>query len=109
MSKPRSRAYATRATEAIAARVERRLGPRVTNGGPSSWQWRASVCAERLGTLPSSDSGSGVPLAASVRETAGGELTEPVDRDYGTRERTVTDPDGSRWALSTYPGTGGAD
>jgi hypothetical protein len=48
-------------------------------------------------------------LAASVRETAGGELTEPVDRDYGTRERTVTDPDGNRRALGTYPGTGGAD
>lgn len=35
---------------------------------------------------------------------AGAEVSEPVDQDYGSRDVTVTDPDGNRWALGTYPG-----
>ena len=35
---------------------------------------------------------------------AGAEVTEPVDQDYGSRDITVTDPDGNRWSLGTYKG-----
>lgn len=35
---------------------------------------------------------------------AGAEVTEPVDQDYGSRDVTVTDPDGNRWSLGTYKG-----
>ena len=34
----------------------------------------------------------------------GAEVTEPVDQDYGSRDITVTDPDGNRWSLGTYRG-----
>jgi uncharacterized glyoxalase superfamily protein PhnB len=37
-------------------------------------------------------------------KNAGAEVTEPVDQDYGSRDITVTDPDGNRWALGTYRG-----
>jgi uncharacterized glyoxalase superfamily protein PhnB len=37
-------------------------------------------------------------------KAAGAEVTEPVDQDYGSRDITVTDPDGNRWTLGTYPG-----
>ncbi len=37
---------------------------------------------------------------------AGAEVTEPVDQDYGSRDITVTDLDGNRWALGTYRGAG---
>jgi uncharacterized glyoxalase superfamily protein PhnB len=35
---------------------------------------------------------------------AGADVTEPVDQDYGSRDISVTDPDGNRWALGTYAG-----
>ena len=35
---------------------------------------------------------------------AGAQTTEPVDQDYGSRDLTVTDPDGNRWSLGTYKG-----
>lgn len=41
-------------------------------------------------------------------KAAGAEVTEPVDRDYGSREFTVTDPDGNRWSLGTYRGAASA-
>jgi uncharacterized glyoxalase superfamily protein PhnB len=45
--------------------------------------------------------------AAYVRaRAAGAEVTEPVDQDYGSRDITVTDPDGNRWSLGTYAGAG---
>jgi len=37
-------------------------------------------------------------------KAAGAEVTEPVDQDYGSRDVTVTDPDGNRWSLGTYRG-----
>ena len=37
-------------------------------------------------------------------EAAGAEVTEPVEQDYGSRDITVTDPDGNRWSLGTYAG-----
>ncbi len=37
---------------------------------------------------------------------AGAEVTEPADQDYGSRDLTVTDPDGNRWSLGTYRGAG---
>src|SRR3712207_2374166 len=37
-------------------------------------------------------------------KAAGAQVTEPVDQDYGSRDVTVTDPDGNRWALGTYRG-----
>ena len=37
-------------------------------------------------------------------KAAGAEATEPVDQDYGSRDFTVTDPDGNRWSLGTYGG-----
>jgi uncharacterized glyoxalase superfamily protein PhnB len=39
-------------------------------------------------------------------KAAGADVTEPVDQDYGSRDITLTDPDGNRWTLGTY---GGAD
>jgi uncharacterized glyoxalase superfamily protein PhnB len=39
---------------------------------------------------------------------AGADVTEPVDLDYGSRDITVTDPDGNRWALGTYKGAAAA-
>jgi uncharacterized glyoxalase superfamily protein PhnB len=35
---------------------------------------------------------------------AGADVTEPVDQDYGSRDITITDPDGNRWSLGTYAG-----
>jgi uncharacterized glyoxalase superfamily protein PhnB len=35
---------------------------------------------------------------------AGANVTEPVDQDYGSRDVTVTDPEGNRWVLGTYRG-----
>jgi uncharacterized glyoxalase superfamily protein PhnB len=35
---------------------------------------------------------------------AGAQVTEPVDLDYGSRDITITDPDGNRWSLGTYGG-----
>lgn len=40
-------------------------------------------------------------------KAAGAEVTEPVDLDYGSRDITVTDPDGNRWSLGTYAGATG--
>jgi uncharacterized glyoxalase superfamily protein PhnB len=37
-------------------------------------------------------------------KSAGAEVTEPFDTDYGSRDLTVTDPDGNRWSLGTYKG-----
>ena len=37
-------------------------------------------------------------------QAAGAQVTEPVDQDYGSRDITVTDPDGNRWSLGTYKG-----
>ena len=62
--------------------------------------------------------GSGTPPGTSViyvvvddadaayerAKAAGAEVTEPVDQDYGSRDLTVTDPDGNRWSLGTYRG-----
>ena len=53
-----------------------------------------------------------VPDAENAYErakAAGGEVTEPVDEHYGSRDITASDPDGNGWALGTYPGTAGAD
>ena len=36
--------------------------------------------------------------------SAGADVTEPVDQDYGSRDITVTDLDGNRWSLGTYAG-----
>ena len=38
--------------------------------------------------------------------SAGADVTAPVDQDYGSRDITVTDPDGNRWSLGTYAGAG---
>lgn len=35
---------------------------------------------------------------------AGADVTEPVDQDYGSRDITVTDPEGNQWSLGTYRG-----
>jgi uncharacterized glyoxalase superfamily protein PhnB len=35
---------------------------------------------------------------------AGADVTAPVDQDYGSRDITITDPDGNRWSLGTYAG-----
>ena len=50
-----------------------------------------------------------VPDADAAYErarAAGADVTEPVDQDYGSRDITVTDPDGNRWSLGTYAGAG---
>ena len=39
-------------------------------------------------------------------KAAGAEVTEPVEQSYGSRDITVTDPDGNRWSLGTYAGAG---
>jgi len=38
---------------------------------------------------------------------AGAQVSELVDTDYGSRDFTVTDPEGNRWSLGTYPGAAG--
>ena len=51
-----------------------------------------------------------VPDADAAYERArseGADATEPADQDYGSRDLTVTDPDGNRWSVGTYPGAGG--
>jgi uncharacterized glyoxalase superfamily protein PhnB len=45
-----------------------------------------------------------VDAAYERAKAAGAEVTEPVDQDYGSRDITVTDPDGNRWARGTYRG-----
>jgi len=48
-----------------------------------------------------------VPDADAAYErakAAGAEVAEPVDQPYGSRDITVTDPDGNRWSLGTYAG-----
>ena len=48
-----------------------------------------------------------VPDADAAYErarAAGADVTEPVEQDYGSRDVTVTDLDGNRWSLGTYPG-----
>ena len=50
-----------------------------------------------------------VPDADAAYErarSAGAEVTEPVDQSYGSRDFTLTDLDGNRWALGTYAGEG---
>jgi uncharacterized glyoxalase superfamily protein PhnB len=50
-----------------------------------------------------------VPDADAAYErarAAGADVTEPVEQDYGSRDITVTDPDGNRWSLGTYAGAG---
>ena len=50
-----------------------------------------------------------VPDADAAYERArgaGADVTEPVDQSYGSRDLTVTDPDGNRWSLGTYGGAG---
>jgi uncharacterized glyoxalase superfamily protein PhnB len=43
--------------------------------------------------------------AAHARaKEAGADVTEPRDQDYGSRDITLTDPDGNRWSLGTYAG-----
>jgi uncharacterized glyoxalase superfamily protein PhnB len=41
-------------------------------------------------------------------KAAGADVTEPVDQDYGSRDVTVTDPDGNQWSLGTYAGAAAA-
>jgi uncharacterized glyoxalase superfamily protein PhnB len=50
-----------------------------------------------------------VPDADAAYErarSAGAEVSEPVDQSYGSRDFTLTDLDGNRWALGTYAGEG---
>lgn len=41
-------------------------------------------------------------------KAAGADVAEPVDQSYGSRDVTVTDPDGNRWVLGTYAGADAA-
>jgi len=45
-----------------------------------------------------------VDIAYERAKNAGAQVTEPTEQDYGSRDITVTDPDGNRWALGTYSG-----
>lgn len=69
--------------------------------------------------LGSSDGGTATPPGAVVTYVvvgdadaahrravdAGADVSgEPVDQDYGSRDFSVTDPEGNVWALGTYPG-----
>ena len=36
--------------------------------------------------------------------SAGAEVSDIVEQDYGSRDFTVTDPDGNRWSVGTYRG-----
>jgi uncharacterized glyoxalase superfamily protein PhnB len=43
--------------------------------------------------------------AAHARaKAAGAQVTDPVEQDYGSRDITISDPDGNRWSLGTYAG-----
>ncbi|MEZ5120333.1 MAG: hypothetical protein R2736_01935 [Solirubrobacterales bacterium] len=45
------------------------------------------------------------PRARAARPA---QISELIDTDYGSRDFTVTDPEGNRWSLGTYPGAGAA-
>ncbi len=46
--------------------------------------------------------------AAHARASAAGaEVTAITEQDHGSRDFTITDPDGNRWAIGTYRGAGG--
>jgi uncharacterized glyoxalase superfamily protein PhnB len=45
------------------------------------------------------------PDAVAARAAAAGaDVSGPADRDYGSREVSVRDPEGGRWSFGTYPG-----
>lgn len=39
---------------------------------------------------------------------AGASPSDLTDQDYGSRDFSLTDPDGNHWAIGTYPGVGAA-
>jgi len=89
-------------------------------GGVAHAEVRIGESAVMLGDL---DGGTATPPGAVVTYVvvadidaaheravaAGGNVSgEPVEQDYGSRDFSVTDPEGNVWALGTYAGAGAA-
>ncbi len=84
------------------AHAEIRIGESVVMAGDERAGSRATPAGVSVIYVVVDDADAAYERARS----AGADVTEPVDQDYGSRDVTVTDPDGNRWALGTYAGGG---
>ena len=89
--------------EGRVAHAEIRIGESVVMAGDERAGSRATPPGASVVYVVVPDADAAFERARS----AGADATEPVDQDYGSRDLTVTDPDGNRWSLGTYPGAGG--
>jgi uncharacterized glyoxalase superfamily protein PhnB len=85
------------------AHAELRIGESIVMAGDERAGSRATPAGVSVIYVVVPDADAAYERARS----AGADATEPVDQDYGSRDLTVTDPDGNRWSLGTYPGAGG--
>lgn len=84
--------------------AELRIGESIIMGGddhPGAQATPAGMSAIYV-AVPDADA------AYERAKAAGAQVTGLVDRDYGSREFTATDPDGNRWSLGTYRGAANA-
>ena len=84
------------------AHTEIRIGESVVMAGDERAGSRATPAGASVVYVVVSDADAAYERARA----AGADATEPVDLDYGSRDLTVTDPDGNRWSLGTYAGAG---
>jgi uncharacterized glyoxalase superfamily protein PhnB len=82
------------------AHAEIRVGSSLVMGGDQ----RAGSQATPAGVSVIYVAVEDADAAYARAKAAGADVTEPVDQEYGSRDITVTDPDGNRWSLGTYPG-----
>jgi uncharacterized glyoxalase superfamily protein PhnB len=80
--------------------AEIRIGDSVVMGGDE----RSGSSATPAGVSVVYVAVADADAAYERARAAGAEVTEPVEQDYGSRDVTVTDPDGNRWSLGTYRG-----
>jgi len=88
--------------DGFVAHAEIRIGESLVMAGDERAGSRATAAGVSVIYVVVPDADAAYERAKS----AGAEATEPVDQDYGSRDLTVTDPDGNRWSLGTYPGAG---
>ena len=88
--------------DGLVAHAEIRIGESVVMAGDERAGSRATAAGVSVVYVVVPDADAAYERA----KAAGAEATEPVDQDYGSRDLTVTDPDGNRWSLGTYPGAG---
>ena len=88
--------------EGSVAHAEIRIGESVVMAGDERGGSRATPPGVSVIYVVVPDADAAYERARS----AGADVTEPVDQDYGSRDLTVTDPDGNRWSLGTDAGAG---